>query len=191
MLVRKILDKQTIQAQGGWRVLKFPAITEGNETHAVHTPYGQKMFRRHEGEALHPQREPLGVLAAMRETQGEYNFAGQYQQAPSPLGGGMIKTEWFKLYRPEELNGFVYVPPQADWLPQYLHEMAVFPSGKYDDQVDSTSHARCGNPASSKLSAITSIAVVKIGSQQRCNPCGLLWGQVPQFTEPSRRPIPI
>lgn len=26
------------------------------------------------------------------------NFAGQYQQAPAPLGGGMVKTEWFKTY---------------------------------------------------------------------------------------------
>jgi hypothetical protein len=35
----------------------------------------------------------------------------------------------------------VHIPAQADWLPQYLHEMAVFPKGKYDDQVDSTSQA--------------------------------------------------
>src|SRR5262249_13793853 len=26
------------------------------------------------------------------------NFAGQYQQSPSPLGGGMIKQHWFKSY---------------------------------------------------------------------------------------------
>ncbi len=38
-------------------------------------------------------------------------------------------------------NGFVHVPEQADWLPQYLHEMGVFPNGKYDDQVDSISQA--------------------------------------------------
>jgi len=38
-------------------------------------------------------------------------------------------------------NGFVYIPTQAEWLSQYLHEMAVFPKGKYDDQVDSTSQA--------------------------------------------------
>ena len=29
---------------------------------------------------------------------GEYNFAGQYQQAPAPLGGGMVKEAWFKRY---------------------------------------------------------------------------------------------
>jgi predicted phage terminase large subunit-like protein len=238
--------------QGDWKVLKFPAIAEENETQSVQTAYGKKTFSRQIGEALHPEREPLEVLATMRETQGEYNFAGQYQQAPAPLGGGMIKTHWFKVYRPEELpkqfelvvqswdtanksselndysvcttwgmvqknlyllyvlrkrmeypelrrvvkehartykarnvviedkasgtqliqdlcadgihgvtrynakldkvmrmhsvtstieNGFVYIPEKADWLPQYMHEMAVFPNGKYDDQVDSTSQA--------------------------------------------------
>jgi len=38
-------------------------------------------------------------------------------------------------------NGFVHIPMQADWLAPYLHEMAVFDKGKYDDQVDSTSQA--------------------------------------------------
>jgi predicted phage terminase large subunit-like protein len=36
-------------------------------------------------------------------------------------------------------NGLVYVPEDAPWAAEYLHEMAVFPNGKYDDQVDSTS----------------------------------------------------
>jgi hypothetical protein len=35
-------------------------------------------------------------------------------------------------------NGFVYIPEAAPWLAEYLHEMAVFPNGKHDDQVDST-----------------------------------------------------
>ena len=238
--------------QGGWHLLKFPAIAEEDETHIIQSPYGPRTFYRRSGEALHPDREPLEVLARIRETQGEYNFAGQYQQSPSPLGGGLVKTQWFKTYKPEELpqefdltfqswdtanksselndysvcttwgmvqknlyllyvlrkrmeypelrrvvkehartykarniliedkasgtqliqdlcadgihgvtrynakldkvmrmhsvtstieNGFVYIPEKADWLPQYLHEMAVFPNGKYDDQVDSTSQA--------------------------------------------------
>ena len=38
-------------------------------------------------------------------------------------------------------NGFVYVPYEAHWLPEYLHELSVFPNGRYDDQVDSTSQA--------------------------------------------------
>jgi len=37
--------------------------------------------------------------------------------------------------------GFVYIPREAHWLAEYLHELSVFPNGKYDDQVDSTSQA--------------------------------------------------
>jgi phage terminase large subunit-like protein len=51
------------------------------------------------GDALHPDREPIAVLERIRRTIGEYNFAGQYQQSPAPLGGGLVKAEWFKRYR--------------------------------------------------------------------------------------------
>src|SRR5450759_4283774 len=38
-------------------------------------------------------------------------------------------------------NGFVYLPKNAPWLADYLHELMMFPRGKHDDQVDSTSQA--------------------------------------------------
>ena len=38
-------------------------------------------------------------------------------------------------------NGFVYLPQQAPWLAEYIHEITTFPSAKYDDQADSTSQA--------------------------------------------------
>jgi phage terminase large subunit-like protein len=38
-------------------------------------------------------------------------------------------------------NGFVHLPEKAAWLGEYLHELATFPKGKYDDQADSTSQA--------------------------------------------------
>jgi hypothetical protein len=56
-------------------------------------------FRRGWGEALHSDRETLEALDRIRRTIGEYNFAGQYQQSPAPLGGGLVKGEWFKRYR--------------------------------------------------------------------------------------------
>src|SRR6202030_4178516 len=62
-------------------------------------------------EALHPPREPLDTLERLRRTLGEYNFAGQYQQSPAPLGGGLVKAEWFKCYgekdRPESFDRIV------------------------------------------------------------------------------------
>jgi hypothetical protein len=38
-------------------------------------------------------------------------------------------------------NKFVYLPTEADWLAEYVHELTTFPSGKHDDQADSTSQA--------------------------------------------------
>jgi predicted phage terminase large subunit-like protein len=38
-------------------------------------------------------------------------------------------------------NGLVYLPTEAHWGAEYLHELSTFPKSKYDDQVDSTSQA--------------------------------------------------
>lgn len=239
-------------SQGPWKVLSFPAIAERDEEYTIESPFGPRSFRRRVGEALHPDREPLVALQNIRETVGEYNFAAQYQQNPAPLGGGLVKTEWFRSYttadlppkfetvfqswdtanKPTELsdysvcttwgeknkhyfllnvfrkrlgypdlkravrdqaeafgaqtvliedaasgtqliqdliqegmyvvkryerkadkvtrmntvtstieNGFVHLPDKAPWLAEYLHELATFPKGKFDDQADSTSQA--------------------------------------------------
>jgi predicted phage terminase large subunit-like protein len=85
-----------------WEVLSFPAIAEADEVHQIETIWGPRCFTRRRGEALHPDREPLETLEHIRRTIGEYNFAGQYQQSPAPLGGGMVKAEWFKRYRENE-----------------------------------------------------------------------------------------
>ncbi len=84
--------------QDEWKVLRFPAIAEEDETHVIETPTGRKSFSRRAGEVLHPEREPLEALELIRRILGEYHFAAQYQQSPSPLGGGMIKHDWFKTY---------------------------------------------------------------------------------------------
>ena len=88
--------------QGEWKVLSFPASAVEDETHVIKTLYNTRTVRRRAGEALHPERESLEVLHNIRNTQGEYNFAGQYQQEPAPLGGGMVKQAWFKTYQSGE-----------------------------------------------------------------------------------------
>lgn len=38
-------------------------------------------------------------------------------------------------------NGFVFVPKDAPWLQDFLDELAIFPNGNHDDQVDALSQA--------------------------------------------------
>ena len=64
---------------------------------------GERCFTARKARPCTPEREPLEVLAQMKEFQGEYTFAGQYQQAPAPQGGGLVKAEWFRTYNANEL----------------------------------------------------------------------------------------
>jgi predicted phage terminase large subunit-like protein len=92
-----------VMGQEDWEVVRFPALAEMDEIWEVETVWGSRRFTRLAGEALHPAREPPEMLEQIRRTIGEYNFAGQYQQAPSPLGGGLVKPAWFRQYTPSEL----------------------------------------------------------------------------------------
>src|SRR6516225_1679669 len=91
-----------VQAQELWEVVCYPAIAEEDETHLIEAALETRLVTRSSGEALHPEREPLDMLEQIRRTIGEYNFAGQYQQAPAPQGGGMVKAAWFATYTPNE-----------------------------------------------------------------------------------------
>jgi len=101
-----------VLAQESWEVVCFPAIAEDDERQIVDTVWGPKLLTRHQGEALHPAREPVPMLDHLRHTIGEYNFAGQYQQMPTPLGGGLVKAAWFKHYAASAL------PPQFERIVQ-------------------------------------------------------------------------
>jgi hypothetical protein len=98
-----------VLAQEDWEVVRFPAIAEEDEAHAVETVWGPRCFTRRRGKALYPVREPTAMLEQLRRVPGfipgigECNFAGQYQQAPSPLGGGLVKAAWFRYYTPGEM----------------------------------------------------------------------------------------
>ena len=98
--------------QGGWEVVSLPAIAETQERFEFDTLAGTKVVVRQIGEALHPQREPIEILQDIRRTIGEYNFAGQYQQTPSPAGGGLVKEAWLRYYEPHEK------PPKFDQILQ-------------------------------------------------------------------------
>ena len=92
-----------VLAQEDWEVVQLSGDRRGGRDLRDRHRAGAANFRRRQGEALHPEREPLAMLEQIRQTIGEYNFAGQYQQAPTPLGGGLVKQAWFRHYTRDEL----------------------------------------------------------------------------------------
>ena len=78
-----------------WELLRLPAIAEEDER----IPIGEgRFYHRLAGEALHPVREPVAVLTRLRQTVGSADFLAQYQQAPVPPAGLMIKREWLRFF---------------------------------------------------------------------------------------------
>src|SRR6202167_3224061 len=76
-------------------VLSLPAIAEIDEDIPIS---GGRVHRRKAGEALSPEREPRAVLDILKLQLGSDAFSAQYQQAPAPPGGAMIKSGWIQPY---------------------------------------------------------------------------------------------
>lgn len=98
-----------VMEQEKWDVLRFPAIAEEDENLWIEGPLGKRRWARKKGEALQPDREPLFVLANIRQTIGTYNFESQYQQSPTPVGGAIIQTQWLKRYDENDSKEFVCI----------------------------------------------------------------------------------
>ena len=62
------------------------------------TSLGWQDPRTEDGELLFPGRFPSNVVDRDKKAMGEYGTAGQFQQLPSPLGGGIFKVEWWHHY---------------------------------------------------------------------------------------------
>jgi len=74
-----------------WKVVALAAIAPEREIYLIPTAFGAWTHCRDEGEALHPEREPLSVLETYRRTLGPEFFAAQFLQSPVPPGGNIIK----------------------------------------------------------------------------------------------------
>ena len=61
------------------------------------TSIGFRDPRTEDGELLFPERFPAEVVARDKRAMGELGTAGQFQQRPTPRGGGMFPTDRFVL----------------------------------------------------------------------------------------------
>ena len=70
--------------------------------------------RSHEGELLFPARFPLNIVERDEKAMGSYATAGQFQQSPSPRGGGIIKVDQWQLWEPDAYPPFDYIIASLD-----------------------------------------------------------------------------
>jgi len=90
-LVGNILERDA----ESWTVLNLPAIAPRDALIAIGE---DRMHHIRTGDVLHPARESLQALNALRLELGSEQFAAQYQQEPVPPGGNMFKRTWIRRY---------------------------------------------------------------------------------------------
>jgi predicted phage terminase large subunit-like protein len=59
---------------------------------------GGRTHIREKGDILHPAHEPAEVLRELKKSMGPMLFSAQYQQAPEPPGGKIIKRKMLRYY---------------------------------------------------------------------------------------------
>jgi hypothetical protein len=84
--------------QGGYEWLCLPAEFEPDRR--CSTSIGWTDPRTEAGQLLWPEKVTQADLDSLKTTLGSYRYAGQYQQRPSPEGGGMLKKQWWRYWQP-------------------------------------------------------------------------------------------
>ena len=106
----------------GYEHLMLPM--EYERARSCRTSIGFSDPRKEEGELMFPERFGPKTVASYKKTLGDYAYAGQMQQRPSPAGGGILKTDRFQLWPVKwKLPVFEYIVQSYD--------------GAYDDDATS------------------------------------------------------
>jgi len=78
------------------------------------TQLGIEDPRQTDGELLFPARFPQEVVERDSRVMGPYATAGQFQQEPTPRGGGVIKAQWWETWMEEGWPPIDYVVASID-----------------------------------------------------------------------------
>ena len=90
------LSGYILSKESGYTHLNLPLEYESSR-HCI-TNIGWTDPRSEEGELLCPDRIGADEVIKLKKDLGNFAFSGQYQQSPTPRGGGIIKDKWWKLY---------------------------------------------------------------------------------------------
>jgi predicted phage terminase large subunit-like protein len=120
-------------AKGGYEHLCLPAEFEPERR--CSTSIGWTDPRKQTGELLWPQKVRPEDLAELKVSLGSYRYAGQYQQRPTPAGGGIFQRSWWRFWRPTHID----LPPVTVRLAdgQTLSIEAVPIPPHFDDVIQS------------------------------------------------------
>ena len=80
-----------------WEIISLPAIAPEPSMHRLSND-PRDIYHRAAGEVLHAEREPLEILEPLRRSMGSLIFSAQYQQAPVPPEGNIVKRDWLRRY---------------------------------------------------------------------------------------------
>ena len=80
--------------KGDWEHLRIPMEAERNQI----IDFGRFKHERKKGDMMHPDRFGHKEAENKKKELGSYGWAGQFQQRPSPLEGGMVNLSWFNRY---------------------------------------------------------------------------------------------
>ena len=102
-----ILDKRL-----GYDHVMLPMMLDKSRVYP--TKLGIVDPREAEGELLFPARFPQDVVDRDSKVMGPYATAGQFQQEPTPRGGGVIKAQWWETWMEDGYPAFDYIIASID-----------------------------------------------------------------------------
>lgn len=88
-----------VLSERGWVHVCIPGLAEVDERYVF--PRSGRVVTRRPGELLWLEREGEEAIERVKTRLGSYGFAGQYQQRPTALEGGMVKRAWLRYWTRE------------------------------------------------------------------------------------------
>ena len=96
----------------GWEHICIPAEWDGKHRKTI---LGEYDPRKKKGELICPDRFGVKEITMLKQLLGTYGTAGQLQQDPAPVSGGILKTKHFGLWSADDgLPPFEYILQSYD-----------------------------------------------------------------------------
>jgi predicted phage terminase large subunit-like protein len=142
LLIQQRLHEEDTTAvsieQGGYQHLYLPNEFEADRACVTHTIDGAELWkdpRTKEGQLLWPAKVGPEEVTMLKRKLGSYGYSGQYQQRPSPAGGGIFKKHWWKYWTYKTISVSPVLVRLADGTMMKIHPV-ILPD-KFDSQVQS------------------------------------------------------